>query len=285
MAQIMGVYALTCSVTERVYIGSSTHVKARWSQHTFDLRRGNHPVADMQADWTACGESSFTFEIVEPVLMREVLIDRERWWIANQENPYNKSLNGTMRGYKHGPEMTVARLATRARFLETEEGLRYRAHMSRLATKRFQDPQQVADMAARVKDALSKPEWKEAQSQRMKACFNKPGERERRRAFMLERHANMDESERERARARLRAVYDDPAQRQRVSDTTLARTRAAKASVGSVEDILTQSEAACILGCCTDRLIRHVKQGKLPATRVGRYVLIFRKDLENYANL
>ena len=65
--RIDGVYTITCKVNGRRYVGSAAKVNDRWITHRGLLRRGVHPNAALQADWTEHGASAFEFRTVAEV--------------------------------------------------------------------------------------------------------------------------------------------------------------------------------------------------------------------------
>ena len=87
-----GVYAITCSVTDRQYIGSSRNVHSRIDAHFSALRNGRHYNPDLQADFTRHGEAAFRWTIINlctPALLRA---KEQRFMVLayrNEENLYN----------------------------------------------------------------------------------------------------------------------------------------------------------------------------------------------------
>jgi DNA-binding CsgD family transcriptional regulator len=73
-----GIYRIT-GPGGKVYIGSSDVIRRRWRDHRNLLRRNQHHNFLLQADWTACGEEAFTFEVIEDVPLVADLIDAEQW--------------------------------------------------------------------------------------------------------------------------------------------------------------------------------------------------------------
>ena len=82
------VYAITHNPTGRSYIGSSKDAINRMKSHIYALRRGGHPVPDMQADYEAYGED-YTFTILDEFYSFN---DRER------EYEWMEKLNTNVRG-------------------------------------------------------------------------------------------------------------------------------------------------------------------------------------------
>ena len=55
--RIKKVYAIQHNNTKRIYIGSSINPEERYMSHIYSLRKGNHPVEDMQEDFNKYGEN------------------------------------------------------------------------------------------------------------------------------------------------------------------------------------------------------------------------------------
>jgi len=75
-----GIYKITCSGSNKVYIGSAFWVKKRWSTHKVMLRQNKHHNQHLQNAFNSYGEKSFIFEIVEEC-SKENLEEREQFWI------------------------------------------------------------------------------------------------------------------------------------------------------------------------------------------------------------
>lgn len=123
-----GVYRITCSMTGRVYIGSSLSIRKRFGEHKGALRNGKHHSLLLQRAWNKYGEAAFEFE---PLLycspdMRffyeQLLIDG--YGAANPRTGMNrdpvakcKPPIGSFRGHRHSAEsraLMSARLKGRA---------------------------------------------------------------------------------------------------------------------------------------------------------------------------
>ena len=57
------IYAIQHNVTKKIYIGSSTDVATRFRSHINALKKGEHPVEDMQSDFEEYGENYSLFVI------------------------------------------------------------------------------------------------------------------------------------------------------------------------------------------------------------------------------
>lgn len=62
---MVGIYKIKNKVNHKVYIGESVDIKARWSKHRSDLRKGTHHSKYLQTDWNRYGEKAFKFSVVE----------------------------------------------------------------------------------------------------------------------------------------------------------------------------------------------------------------------------
>lgn len=100
-----GIYAIRHIESKRDYIGSSLDIVNRFSQHRADLRRGNHCNARLQRTWSKYGQSAFQFLILEIVIDRITLLQREQHWIQNATAAFNSApAVGRPNGWKHSPE-------------------------------------------------------------------------------------------------------------------------------------------------------------------------------------
>jgi len=81
-----GVFAVRCTATGQVWVGTAPSVDRKQSGLWFQLRMGGFPNRDMQATWNAHGEGAFAFEVLEeinddnPLMMPVLLKDREAHW-------------------------------------------------------------------------------------------------------------------------------------------------------------------------------------------------------------
>jgi group I intron endonuclease len=90
----MGIYKITNTVNNKVYVGSSVKMKRRLSEHCNKLRKGKHDNPTLQRDWNAYGEDSFKFEAIMqveketdlPILEKEEISKYKQY-----DNTYNYS--------------------------------------------------------------------------------------------------------------------------------------------------------------------------------------------------
>lgn len=61
---MIGIYKITCIVTDEFYIGQSRNIEHRWEQHRKNWRVNLH-TRKMQNCYNLHGEDAFTFEVLE----------------------------------------------------------------------------------------------------------------------------------------------------------------------------------------------------------------------------
>lgn len=62
-----GIYAIRCLAAGRAWVGISPDLATIRNRQWFTLRQGSHPIAALQAEWTAHGEAAFAFETLEVI--------------------------------------------------------------------------------------------------------------------------------------------------------------------------------------------------------------------------
>lgn len=82
-----GIYAITCTVNNKKYIGQSTSLKNRFYMQRFHLNRNTSHHVLLQSDWNLFGKENFVFEVLENTFN---LDEREQYWIEY----YGSFLNG-----------------------------------------------------------------------------------------------------------------------------------------------------------------------------------------------
>ena len=88
-----GVYKITNLKNGRIYIGSTTRFKGRYSDHFNGLENKRHANLFLQHDYTKSGSEHFLFEVIEVVEDKEQRIKREQHFIDqfydSQKQCYN----------------------------------------------------------------------------------------------------------------------------------------------------------------------------------------------------
>lgn len=90
----VGIYAIRCNETGRIYIGLSTDIDGRLRNHLANLRTGKHPASLLQEDFDRYGEESLSLFVLEEGLTIEEARRKEQEYIAeygtrNPANGYN----------------------------------------------------------------------------------------------------------------------------------------------------------------------------------------------------
>lgn len=86
-----GIYKITNTITNKIYIGSAINIENRWNQHRTYLSKGNHRLPKLQNSVNKHGISNFIFEVIEEC-SKDLLIEREQYWI-NVLDSYNNGYN------------------------------------------------------------------------------------------------------------------------------------------------------------------------------------------------
>lgn len=115
-----GIYLISCTANNKVYVGSSIDLRKRCLAHRWLLRRHQHENIKLQRAWNKYGESAFTFEVLEEV-PSDQLMEREQAWIDSLRacedkrgfNLANFPYQG-MRGRQHSTETIELFKQTRA---------------------------------------------------------------------------------------------------------------------------------------------------------------------------
>ena len=84
-----GIYRIVCVPTGKFYIGSAVNLRKRYSDHFTALRHNTHFNPKMQHAFNKYTEQSFTFEVLEIVLIPEMLTMREQYYFDTLK-PFGK---------------------------------------------------------------------------------------------------------------------------------------------------------------------------------------------------
>lgn len=61
----MGVFAVVCKPTGKVYLGCAQDLKGTFNSIRFQLEMGRYIKRNLQQDWNACGQEAFDFQVLE----------------------------------------------------------------------------------------------------------------------------------------------------------------------------------------------------------------------------
>lgn len=131
---VSGVYAIRCTPTGKVYVGSAVWIAKRWRHHREALRKGEHHSSYLQHAWRKHGEQAFEFCVLS-VVPKERLISEEQRFIDEMmacDEAHGFNLNpraGSNLGRKFGPE-ACARISAGKRAAKLKLSPEHRAAIS-----------------------------------------------------------------------------------------------------------------------------------------------------------
>jgi len=86
---LVGIFAIRCTASGRVWVGSSRNLDATKNGSWFSLRNGGHIDKPLQEEWNARGEAAFQYEILEildgdlhPLAIRDLLKEKCNHFVA-----------------------------------------------------------------------------------------------------------------------------------------------------------------------------------------------------------
>lgn len=83
------IYGIVCGA-DKIYIGATTNFKERKHDHLNKLRMGIHRNKELQSDFINNGEEKYGIAIIETDVPKDVLNEREFYWMRVYGNVYNK---------------------------------------------------------------------------------------------------------------------------------------------------------------------------------------------------
>lgn len=155
-----GIYKITNKLNGKIYIGStfcSGGFKRRWTVHKSSLKNNRHPNKHLQYSWNKYGDV-FKFEIIEIIDNKDILIEREQYFIDFFESfddkiGYNISrvVSAPMLGLKHTDE-------AKKKISEASKGNKYALgnKMSDETRKKMSNSRQNVSQETRKKMSLSR---------------------------------------------------------------------------------------------------------------------------------
>lgn len=82
-----GIYKITNTVNQKIYIGSATKLLSRKSEHFHYLKNNKHHSRKLQNSFNKYGIDNFCFDIIEYIEDKTKLIEREQYYL-DLLNPY-----------------------------------------------------------------------------------------------------------------------------------------------------------------------------------------------------
>jgi group I intron endonuclease len=102
-----GIYKITCTATNKIYVGSAVNLSKRKNNHFHSLKKNKHENSYLQNSFNKYGESFFIFETLEIVEKDNLIICEQKWIdvLKEQYKLYNLNMiAGSFLGRKHTDE-------------------------------------------------------------------------------------------------------------------------------------------------------------------------------------
>lgn len=132
MNKIIGIYTITNTFNNKVYVGYSIEIKKRMSYHLNMLKHKKHPNTILQNSWNKYGENNFKFEILEEC-DKDYLVSQENYWciMLNSHDcnyGFNIESTGNRANYKRKKQNKQKKYQwsdqTRERYIKSKTGLK-----------------------------------------------------------------------------------------------------------------------------------------------------------------
>lgn len=210
---IPGIYAVTNTISGRVYVGQAVNIRKRWEVHRCTLETGNHRNRYLQRAWNKYGADAFRFEVLVdltgvPRSERAARLNEEEIAALRRfPDTYNLMQAGRS-GAVAGPE-TRALWSAQRKAIWADPVLRQR--IVEAMRKRAADPLHQKRRGASLSLYNQTPETKAVRSARFRRMWDDPEHREKQSA---KRQANWkDPAYREQQAASRAAAWLDPQKR------------------------------------------------------------------------
>jgi hypothetical protein len=89
MENKQGIYKILNNKTNKVYIGSSVDIFKRFREHKHSLLKNKHRSPKLQNSYNIHGASCFIFELIELVICKNELLEREQFYIDAFDSYHN----------------------------------------------------------------------------------------------------------------------------------------------------------------------------------------------------
>jgi group I intron endonuclease len=102
-----GIYKITCTATNKIYVGSAINLSKRKNNHFHSLKKNKHENSYLQNSFNKYGESFFIFETLEIIEKDNLIICEQKWIdvLKEQYELYNLNMiAGSFLGRKHTDE-------------------------------------------------------------------------------------------------------------------------------------------------------------------------------------
>lgn len=86
-----GIYSITNTITNKVYVGSAVNIDLRWKEHLNDLRKNKHHSIKLQRAFVKYGEANFIFDVIMLCDKSELIVNEQTF--IDQLESYKKGYN------------------------------------------------------------------------------------------------------------------------------------------------------------------------------------------------
>jgi len=151
-----GIYTITNTITNHMYIGSTSNFIKRWNYHKLDLRKNKHENSYLQRAWNKYGEENFIFDkLIECDV--EFIYSEEHYW-CNLLQTHNKSLGYNLKATHPNNKCIVTN--------ETRQKLREKA-----LTRRWSDEHKELFRSKKIGKSQSEEHIKKAKEGKYKTVY------------------------------------------------------------------------------------------------------------------
>jgi group I intron endonuclease len=125
-----GIYCISNTLDERIYIGSAVRLRERYRSHKCRLRKGNHNSIILQRFYDKHGADKLIFSLIE-LCEKDDLITREQYHLDTLKPAFNIRKEADRNtGIKRRPETIAQKSLSMKAWAQTTQG---KAHYSKLA--------------------------------------------------------------------------------------------------------------------------------------------------------
>ena len=163
---VAGVYQIKNNLNGKFYIGSSTHLYRRFSDHVRELQRGTHSNPKLQNSWLKFGADAFEFGILEfcnPDKIFELeqkYIDRLNpfYNIAREVGVPNTPKSGTIEAMIRSQKSMEAR--KKSSWINSDK---FHSMLSRIMKNRWKNPEYKELRSSNAKELWNDPRYRNKQ--------------------------------------------------------------------------------------------------------------------------